>query len=453
MKKWIWLPVLLAVALLLLPGLLGQRLEPQLRAQLQTLTGPLGLFTSTVSSIDRGWFSTRVALDLAPAGPVGTLELVGTVRHGPVGWLNGPFVGSFRARIEAGPTNPRLQEFVQLAGLGQLFQLHLTGQFDGRGTAQLVVPPIAADGAALGDGIAAGAIQFSGMELAGQWQPDQGLVLAGDFESLLIKGEAAEFRVAGATLEADVRPLADQFWLGPMRLAFDVIDLRATGAPPSLALGALVLALQSTAQPGARATDVSITIRANSLDAPGVAVTDANVTAVAEALPVQVLADFSATGDGGRFLQALGTGGAQVSFAPIAFTADGQSLAGKLQLRMDVARLPQTEPVNWSDPALWVGLLTAEGAVQVAQPLAQRMVGAVLRTQMVTELAAAEDIGPVQIDTMAALQAPLRLAGFVERGYLRESGDGYAVALRYAAGELQLNQQTLPLVPLVPLLQ
>lgn len=271
MKKWIWLPVMLAVALLVLPGLVGLRLAPQLQAQLQEPVGPERLFTITTRSIDRGWFGSTVVLDLIPAGNAGsaeTVQLVGTIRHGPLGWLDGPFVGAFRARIEAGPDNPQLREFVRLAGLRQLFQLHLTRRFNGRSELQFVVPPILADGAGLGDAFATAAIRFSGMRLGGHWQPAQGLVLAGHFESLLIRGEDAELRIAGAALQADARPLAERLWLGPVSLAIEALDVRATGQSPSLALGTLVLALQSTAQPGARATDLSVMIRAHRLDAP-----------------------------------------------------------------------------------------------------------------------------------------------------------------------------------------
>ncbi|MFK7913096.1 MAG: DUF945 family protein [Pseudomonadales bacterium] len=457
MKKWTWLLVVLVAALLALPGWVGRMLEPQLLKHLQYLSDSERALGLQVHSIERGWFTTRVLFDLKPAGlsrflggtqsvaQVDTLQLVADVRHGPFGLLDGPFLGQFRALVEPGRNNPRVAEFVRLAGLKRLFALQVTGHFDGSRQLRLSVPPIAASSATLLDDTETGTIRFSGLTLDGDWQPAQALKLRGGFGSLLVEGALAQFRVAGATLQMDARALAEHLWLGPLALQFEALDLRSKGQPPSLALQSLALALKSTAQPGASTTDLTVSARASALSAPGVAVTDANLTASTAQLPIALLADYAASGNREQLLQALVAAAPTVLFNPIAFTADGQALAGKLQLATSADARRGADSVSWTDPVVWLAMLKADGAVQVAQPLAERMVAAVLGTQMRTELGDQGEIGFDQIDVMAALQAPLRLTSFVNQGWVRESGDGYAVALRYQAGTLHLNDQIVPL--------
>ena len=51
------------------------------------------------------------------------------------------------------------------------------------------------------------------------------------------------------------------------------------------------------------------------------------------------------------------------------------------------------------------------------------------------------------LELATLLDAPV--ASLVADGYLRNSGDGYAVALRYEAGMLSVNERVLPLMPLL----
>lgn len=433
MKKraWLLLLTLVVTAALTLPAVIGLLLEREVREHQFLADRSSRLLRTRILHFERGWFASQAELEVtfgSPATPQ-TLLLSSRVQHGPLGFARGFFWGRFRAVAVPGPENLYFKELAEAVNLPHLFELRSTAHLGGGGHFEVLIPPIRAVGADLVDPDALGSIDFAGMQLRGDWSAGGATWrIEGGLESFKLAGDAAVLTLRDLSLDLTAHAVTDQLWLGPMALRVGAVALGESEQPASLSGQALALSIDSSARSGEATTDLTATVRAAQIALTDTALRDAQVSMSLPSIPVAALDHYLENVDGPALRTALAAAAPVATFQPIAFSLAGGAFAAKLQVALNDHQVPPAAVLQSSDLRRWLDYLHIEGALQVAAPLAEKIVAA----------------GQQQ-----PLGAALQLLELLDQGLLRPSGDGYATALVLYRGELRVNEQVVPLVQLL----
>ncbi len=168
--------VVLAALLIGAPGLVGKQAEDALRASFDTIE-QAGVYKVTVTSYERGWFSSTATSTIEPLGQLAdsydmimaefglpsndkTWKLTHRLTHGPLLLAGGaPGLGLAQARTEVTPPSDLLQVLAAYLGGSALFTVDTRYGLDGGSHTELTNPPFTGmlenGGSVRWDGIAA----------------------------------------------------------------------------------------------------------------------------------------------------------------------------------------------------------------------------------------------------------------------------------------------------------
>ncbi|MGI9326924.1 MAG: YdgA family protein [Pseudomonadales bacterium] len=490
MKKSIGLVIVVAVVLLLLPGWLGGMAERQLREQLALADPYEGLVSIAIANYQRGWFRSEVeyeiglapeyveqlqelveGTDAAAAGSAAGLQgdefsrrlhLRSHVGHGPIGFLDGPFFGMFKALTSAGEENPEINEFVQTSGMPYLFEAETITSFFGTTQGAISVPPINADGSNIGAPKSTGAMRFSGLDVKGEFHfGNRAGKMTGGFELLEIVGEEAEMVLEGVRLQADSRAVSKYMWVGPADFDIARFDVRSKGDAPSIVAEALSLQVRSSENSDGETLNIAVTYGAKHLQLPESAVVDAQMGMALENVSVAALDEYYAmtqavTSMNDEAMSQLGTQAPAMLYqfaqrsptlalTPLRFTLDGEPFDGSLELTLDGNRLPGADAFSVMDVGMWAQVVSAQGEASVSKALAESMAVSATEAQMRSAFGDDPNIDATQLADMARIQAPMMLNTLVQQGLIKEAQKTYSAQLRYGDGELLVNGQSMPI--------
>lgn len=456
MKK---LRIMLIVALGLilgLPPVFGMLTESAVRARAEALRteGPLQI---TVDEYERGWFTSRALLSVAPgpeAGPAGApllaavepMRVVLDLTHGPASVQDGLFLGftDVLARPEPGAA-------------GSALDFELRGQTTFGGNLNFVgeIRPIdmATDG---------GEVRFSGARVRG--------TLAGrhieawlDLDTVQYARAALTVSVLGVQARVDNERVSQYvvpgiMSLGVERLSVDlgsgadstIFDLRALEIDTSTALddarhhlsGALHLAVDRVVV--GRDTEVTGVLLEAAAEQLEVNAFEAYMSAVARAADNDAAVGAETEPAALRLL----AGGPTVSIAALRFAVNGEPVDGNARATVDGAALPPAGAADLRDIGLWMAVLDGQAEIAAAKSLAEQAAAAMARSQLRGRLMAGEPIAPESIDAMARAQAGIAIALLAAQGLLEDAGALYRVSAQLEDGRLTVNGRGLPFLGL-----
>ena len=282
MKTLKWLAVALIAACLILPGLIGSRIEQTLRSEIANLqTGNLGQLNVQFVDFQGGWFTSRAIIEakLDPALVAGmtppkpdprgnsgatqpqtepeteeaateeaastgqaltaaeaarqraeeieflssALEIGIDFHHGPFGFDDGIFFGLLSWTYAPTENNPAVNELETELGLPYIFELHGVTSLFRKSNLTLQVPPFKAE-EPYGKPLIS---EFSGLQMHGFYAAnDSSFALSGGFAELTLNAPEANLRFAGFETDQQGKLLgASTMFLGEGDFSMSAIEV------------------------------------------------------------------------------------------------------------------------------------------------------------------------------------------------------------------------------------
>ena len=464
--------VVLVIAVLGLPPLLGSMTESRIRNGLATMDeNPV--MAATVTSYDRGWFASTARIDIGidpeylqtmigldgPDGDAAAAAMLADaaatfvvdVDHGPVVLRNGFFVGLARLVAGLSEDSPTISEIRTQFAMPYLIEicgrLGLTGAF----SFDADVPPVDyAD--------EDGEFFFSGATSEGTFR-NGNLVSTGRIDEISFDTVGAAGQIRGISFEGDNEVINAYLWVGVFELLVEsmVFTNPLIGAEPQLDISRLSLTGDTELDDTGELLSGSVAYAADSIVAgQELALTNAEIGVTLERISVEAINTYyemlgSLDPDDPfgalEIVQALGTQllerNPSIGLSPIRFEYMGEPFSANIDVRT-VAGAAQGG-IDLMNPAMLAMLFELSADATASKVLAQQIATLIFEGELAAAFAGQELPPDQDITEMAEQQAEVVLATFVGQGFLVDAGDSYTTSLEYAGGELAVNGTPLPL--------
>jgi len=509
-KKLLWLVIVVAALVLILPGVIGIVAERKTYEQLDLIEANPTL-ELTISDYDRGWFSSQVTyqyglkseyIDLiersgkSPNGSDTTthetnaksaeakgdstswsehaapLEILSDISHGPIGLNNGLFLGLFKASITNGPNNPRLNEFLQSVDMPYLFKGDLVSGFTGNTDFSTVIPAVNADASRLPADTGLRSLEFSGLQLNGNYQLSGAHINAkGSAENFNIVADDLSMTLQGLTFDADSSLKIKVLPFGTISFAIDefrIFDANSSQSGPFELLGFSFTADTTAGSSDGTANFVGSYKASKALVAENV-VTDMELTVRMEDLSIAATESYTqwyenlvtVDQENAEAMQQLIEGVTPIVHqfmevsptmivSPLKFKTNDEPFESELTLRVDGSKLPAVQGFDVTDTGTWLSVLSGESNASISEPLATGLAVTTARSQLLEVLQGQEGITLEQINEMAVNQAPIVIETLIQQGRIQRADGKLGAQLSYGNGTLTLNGQAIPLQQFLP---
>lgn len=457
--------VVLVIGVLGLPAVFGRLTESQVEARVAAINEGEVLDVS-VDEYSRGWFAStaRLSLRLAPQyvqnltatmpepppwlASGRALPVVAELGHGPVGFVQGPFVGLSKLVARADPRTPWVRDVTETYAMPYLFEFRGRTGYTGRVSFDADVPPI--DTAATGGGT-----RFSGATLEGTLAGNR-LAAAARVDELDVTAPGVSLLISGVQATTDSRFVAPYRTTGTFALDAEEVGFALQAPEPrTLQMTGTRLASDSAVEDGAWRTRIDYT--ADSITTPngqqieqtalGLGLDGFDAAAIDElqALVQQRAADPAGAPDLAfpdvvPLLNRLLAGRPSLEITPIRFTTDGDAFDASVRLEIREDATPDVAELI-SAPGAWLGAVNGAVDATIAKPLARRIAVQAARAQLAAQAEQPANQDPAQL---AESQAALVLVMLTGQGYVEETEDAYSTELRLADGTITINGQPLP---------
>jgi uncharacterized protein YdgA (DUF945 family) len=463
--------VIVVLAVFGLPPVLGMLTENDVEARVAAIADN-PFVTASVSSVDRGWFSSRAEIELALSPTyVARLEalsatsgepipaaqrlargatIVVDFTHGPIATGDGVYFGLSKMTARLDPETEGYTAWLEQLGIPYLFEFRGRTSYAGRLTFDADVQPIDVD-------TADGGVRFSGAVLngvlsGGTLRYDMGV------QSLEIASEASTLALQAVHASGDHDLRRRYLMLGRVDATIDSFtasDTAVSAAPTAEARNVRFtsnLTLDDTgtlvngevtygadsfiAPPEVMLADASLRVVLRNLDADALeAYAEAAQQNAAASLddPRQLLAALAPSVE--RLLAAEPS----VAIDPLRFELNGEPFEARLALAARNDALPPAGALDLRDPTLWLAVVDATANASLSKQL-----GLAIATQAAATQIAATGAPPDQVESMAEAQAGLMLVTLVAQGMLVDDGQRYSVEIAFTDGALTVNGSPLP---------
>jgi uncharacterized protein YdgA (DUF945 family) len=451
----------LVLALLATPRVVASVTEARLRERVAALDASDALAVE-VTAFERGWFrsAAKIALRLAPQR-VAALDapqdgwLAGDpipisvdLAHGPIAVLDGIHIGWSKmiARLDADA--PGVPELERTLGVPYVFEFRGRTSFGGN-------LDFYADAPAFELPLDEALLTFTGADLDGTYVGRR-LTARAEIGGVEIASPTGRFALSNIRADADNELRSEYLMPG-----IAAISIERVSVDDSLRSSAVVEAsnvrVSSTTELDSEGDllDVrvdyavdSVRLEEGELTAAdvGLALRDVDVAAL-EAYGAAISDAAATTTDSAEILRALAPeleralrAGPSLALDPIDFRLDGEPFDGRIELRMNTARLPRAGAINLDNPLLVLGLIDADADLRLSKTLAQRL--ATLAAKM--QLGADPTLPPDQLQYLAEAQSSLMLTMMIGQGVLIEDGNDYRSAFALRDGTVTVNGNALP---------
>jgi uncharacterized protein YdgA (DUF945 family) len=474
MKKVVLVLVLLiAVAAIGLPPIIGRSTENIVRTQIQQMDmNPI--FSMRVSEYERGWFTGQaritIALDenyaaalmtdavnadvedpaTAAAISAQAITIPVELAHGPIILMDGLYFGLSRLHAVLDDRDALAAMVTQELGLDYVAELRGQTSFFGTFSFTGNVPPVEYINES-------GHVSFSGFEVDGSTR-GANLQADGGMDRLVMDAEGNTVTVENMRLSADSMRINQFLWAGDFESdvqRISVVDTLA-GARGAIEAVGLKMSGKVDLNESGELFDATMTYEAAQVRVPAedIELTDAQLTIGLTNLSVEGITQYYETAltldgqDPRAAAQAMSNialrlleNNPAIAFDPIRFTLDGESLTAAIIVRTVNA---QQGNIDLSNPLVLLGLFEASARLDASKPLVERLAGqaasAQLRTIEPGQLAPGEDL-----EAMAEGTASMMIVSFLSQGYLVDDGENYSTEIEYANGEIRINGMPLPL--------
>ena len=455
---------LLAAALLLLalPPVFGMLTETQVRERIDTLNANEQLDVR-LESYDRGWFTSRALLSVAPPQPadpsVGEtfaalfsqpMAVAVDFNHGPVSLQDGFFLGVSELLARPAAEQPGAAAG-DPGGAPIPFEFEAQSTFGGDLHFLARLLPFDRD-------IGADSVSFSGGSIGGT-VTGRRITARAQAETFQYRTGAATLSVQGVAASADNELLTRYLMPGTVELSVQrasvelglgaasspVFDASGISFTSSTALDADAGLLDGTVSLGFDRTRVG-----SDTD-----ITDAAFEAAAQSLDVPALGALYAA-----YAEGASTPGGQspppdaiepaivrllerepsASVDPLRFDWNGDAFEAEVFLEAN----PAAWPVDLDDGGLWATLVNGTAELSAAKPLAERLAVQIVKSQLTARLMEGDSIPFEALDTMAEAQAGLVLTMLSAQGLLEDTGSLYRARVVLENGLMTINGQPLP---------
>lgn len=453
--------VLLAVALLALPGAVGFMTEAQVAERVAAIDASTRL-AAELRSFDRGWFQSTARIDLrfvpdstaaaadaagTPLGVFGTLPIVVEFAHGPIAVRDGMHFGWSKMVARPDIDAPGVAELTEFTGAPYLFEFRGRTNYLGGMRFDADSPPFEAP---LGEAL----LTFSGGTLAGTFA---GRTLTADAQvgSVSVSSPTGVFAVRGVQASIDSELRSRYLMPGVGSLSIETISAGTSQSGEPL-FEAKALRFRSNVELDAAneliemhtTSDVeSARIDANEVTFGTIGVAVRNLDAAALAAYAAAADEAAAAGDPevlvssfGPILERALRTGPSLTLDPIRFRYDGEPFDGRLEVTANTARLPPAGTLHVDNVLMLLGLVNVRAELRVSRVLAAQLAELGARMQLASD----PSVPPDQLEYMAEAQSGLMLTMLVGQGVLIEDGDNYRSAVDYTDGALTLNGNPLP---------
>lgn len=474
MKKVILVVILLvAVAAIGLPPVIGGMTESTVRSRIEQMDDN-PMFAMRVGDYERGWFTSRTQVEIglderyfemimAGAADIDAdpAELAATMReqsitvpvdlaHGPIILMDGLHFGLSRLHAVLDDRDDLAALVTQELGLDYVAELH--GQVSYFGTFSFTsnVPPIEYIDES-------SQLSFAGLNLDGTAR-GQDLQLEGGMDSLTIDTDGTAITIQNFHVASDSSRINQILWEGEFDSGIEslaIVDTLA-GADGAIELTGLRASGGADVDASGELLEATVTYAAEAVRLPAddMQLADAELTIDFENFSVEALTDYyeaalsmDPQNPGASAMAMQATVGRllehnpAISFDPIRFTLDDESLTAALSLRTVNGDQGNFDLMN---PIMLLGMFEASASLNASKPLFEDLAGRAAAAQF-------GSVDPAQmppgqdVESMAEAQAQLMIATFLGQGYIVDDGENYSTEIEYANGEIRINGMPLPL--------
>ena len=452
--------IVVALVLLGLPPVFGMLTESQVRARVESLNANEQLDVR-IESYDRGWFTSRSLLTVAPPQPpepspgealaalfAQPMAVAVDFNHGPVSVQDGFFLGV--SELLARPAEEQPGAAPGDAPIPFEFEAQSTFGGDLHFLARLL--PFDRE-------LGTDAVTFSGGSVGGT-VTGRRITARAQADTLQYRTGAATVSVQGIAAAADNELLTRYLMPGTVELTVQRMSVElGFGAASSAVFDASGFDFGSS---------VALDSDAGLLDGAvhfafdrtrlgeDTTITDAVFDAAVQGLDVAALESWyeaeAAAGPGqAPRPEAIETAIVRLlehepsaSVDPLRFSLNGDEFDAEVFLEANPAGWPQSGPVDLADGRLWAMLVNGSAELSAAKPLAERLAVQIVKSQLTTRLMEGESIPFEALDTMAEAQAGLVLAMLSAQGLLEDTGSLYRAEVLLENGEMTVNGRPLP---------
>ena len=465
--------VILVIAGLGLPPVLGSITESQIRAHIDSMDENAAT-SLVVETYDRGWFSSTASIavglgeqyartlmaaaDDDTDNPAAALLSAANVtfdldiKHGPINLNDGLFLGLSKFVATLNDDSEVVREFQQTLNVPYLLELRGKVGFTGVFNFDADVPPVDyAD--------ETGQLLFSGATVAGSVN-NQNLKTRGNIDELVFDVEAGSATIERINFVSDTTKIDTYIWTGTAEATIDnaVVADTVTGTEPVIVAQGLRLATQASLDDSGSLLNGTVSYGAASVISPigdfqlddaivGLNATNLSVAGVSAYYEAMLTADPTNPLAAMQSVQQLGAEilghSPTVSVRPIQFELDGESFAGDIEIRV-LGDAVQGQ-LDLSNPLALLGLVEASANITASKLLIERLAAQVVSAQMGASLGGPGTPQGQDTQPMARTQSQLMLAAFLGQGYLVADGDNYTTNVEYANGQIVVNGTALPL--------
>jgi uncharacterized protein YdgA (DUF945 family) len=431
------------------------------------------VLATRVADYRRGWFSSEAEIEIAlderyielmTAGGQADVDIDGefgellsgqainvdlAVGHGPIVFSDGLCfcMSTVHARLDDSDATVAL--ITDELGMPYLAELSGDVSYAGTFTFTSNVPPIEylhEDGQ----------VSFSGLNVDGTLTGPELLVDA-QAQRLFIDAAGSTASLENFALHGDSIRINHIVWAGDFAATIEQVSIvDAMTGTGSINVAGLRMEGNVDLDDTGELLEATVTYAADAISAPleelalsdmqlTIRFTDLSVDAVTDYYDIMLDADLANSNSAAFALPSvmarLLANNPSISFDPIRFTLNDQSLAAAVSLRTVNGG---QGGLDLSNPMLLLGMFEATANLTAAKPLLEN-----LATQ--AAMAQLSGLDPSQlppdqdVESMAEAQTQLMIATFLGQGYIIDDGENYATEIEYANGEVRVNGMPLPL--------
>ena len=431
-----------------------------------------------ITDYERGWFSSRAVIEIGPsenyqagladigdflptAGLLATgVPIVIEIAHGPISSQGGLHLGMAQVRARPDNSNPVVQSIESDLGLPYLFEFRGRAGFGRHFEFDGDIPPIDSAGA-IGE-IAFSGLSFDGTAIGNRLEARadsqslayQSPFLSAGFDSLHLD---TRYDFRGREQIPDSRSafsvgrvVATSPLLGSAPL-FETRDMRFSGSLLHSDAGSAAGTSTGTRSGSGDKLSLSLDYSVAVLNAgESLVLTDAALGARLESIDAAAATDYYALlrseyQNPDHMLAALLpiserviAGGPSLTLDPLHFTTGDGRLSGKLRVSLDEPD-PSVASAELRNIAVLYGLARVSAELEVAKPLAQRLMTLAIQSRMGLTSDSGPPMTAEEQTAMAEAQAGLMLISLSAQGMLTDLGDRFTTEIEFADGELSVN--------------
>lgn len=382
------------------------------------------------------------------------LRLAVTMHHGPVLMGDGVSFGLASSTIRLDPATPGYEALLAELGIPYLFEIRSVTGFGGQSDFAADVPSFEYVNGDL-------TVAFSGSNTVGSYDAIVSRVEArGEAASLHVEAGGSAFDMEQVAFSSDSTRHNDLLRLGHAEAS--IAHMSASGPSERFDLDDFGVRFDVTLEDsGEHATMAGEYRFANFSDSRDIDVTGLELVATARRVDVDALAAYyiaaqeaGLSNDPAAPLSLeledavydLLASSPVVDIAPIRLNWAGEPLDATVRIEIDGTSLPERS--NFTAFALaFNGVASIEATLEISAELARLIAarGIAFQLRRTNGQDGILDMTEEEIETIAASQAAVTLAQLAAQGMLVSTGDGYATRLRFANGQLTVNDNVLPI--------